>query len=112
MAPEISDYVRKAFATHAIRTQITCPLLGHVLDIRTAKYALDGDGLPAVAFSPEGFAALEEHVAQGNEPLSDVARAKGYVLEGYYRDANGEHAQIPTPDEAAAVADHLNIEGA
>lgn len=44
--------------THAlkrgiIQTQITCPITGEVLDLRTAQFSVDKDGDPQRAFAPE-----------------------------------------------------------
>lgn len=56
----IRDIVEKEIRKNLVQRQIFCPITREVLDVDTAKYALDNNGDPSVAFSPD---VTEEQIA-------------------------------------------------
>lgn len=57
MRSDIEQAVDKQMLLYIIQRQITCPVTGEVLDIRTARYFVDRDGSPAYVLSPEAYDA-------------------------------------------------------
>ena len=70
-APIIAEFRRFMIQAH-----IFCPVSGNVLDIRTARFILDPEGLPHLPLDPEVAAKIEEAIAAGEPALKD-----GYTLE-------------------------------
>lgn len=48
----LADILRKELKRSIIQRQITCPITGKVLDVRTAVFSVDNDGDPQTAFDP------------------------------------------------------------
>lgn len=57
----IASAVHHELIRHLIARQITCPVTGDVLDIRTAVPLLDRDGDPARMLSPAAADLLRQH---------------------------------------------------
>ncbi len=82
---------------------------GQVLDVRTAKYALAGDGMPAFALSPDEHAIMLYAARSGEEPFAEEAAARGYTLEGVtYRDRNGKLIVAMHPERAQELVRDLH----
>lgn len=61
MKTDIEKAVDKQMLTYLVQRQITCPITGAVLDVRTARYFVDHDGSPAYVLSPEAYNAAVDH---------------------------------------------------
>lgn len=57
----LTDTIYREFKRQIVRSQITCPITGKVLDVRTAKFSVDSIGDPQHAFAPE---ATEQQIAE------------------------------------------------
>lgn len=72
----VADRMIAEFRLSMIQRHIFCPVSGKVLDIRTARFILDPEGLPHLPLDPEVAAKIEEAIAAGEPALKD-----GYTLE-------------------------------
>ena len=73
---DLREHILGQFRLGLIQRHIFCPVSGHVLDIRTARFVLDKDGDPHLPLSPEAAADIEKALSEGKRAL-----APGYTLE-------------------------------
>lgn len=66
----IQDQVTKQLRKHLVQKQITCPVSGDVLDVRTARYIEDEEGTPYVAIAPRVATKIQALLDQGKYPFA------------------------------------------
>jgi len=65
----LEDLLRRNVIVNLVQRNITCPVTGEVLDVRTCVVLLDNDGDPRAVLSQEGWREVlaqvgEKHAAQ------------------------------------------------
>ena len=70
---EINKQVEKQIVKYIVQRNIFCPLSGDVLDVRTCKWLVDKDGVPAYVMSPEAY----DSVYRGREAIETSLNARG-----------------------------------
>lgn len=77
MSPSLTAHLHAQMVRALVQKEITCPITGHVLDLRTVAVINDRDGDPAMVLSPDGAASIK------NDPKKAAALAKhGYEFAG------------------------------